>query len=106
VVAASGQFAVELVECLGGDRADGVVADQRADVVAVIAAVVGLGCGGAGHEGDVPGDQLVEGGVEAQAALLLDDADQSQSGLVDLVFGVRPWWDSLRQVAWSFRVWG
>jgi hypothetical protein len=93
MLAASGEFAVELVECFGSDPADGVVADQRTDVFVVVAAVVGLGCGGGGHEGDVPLDQLVEGGVEAQAALLLDGGDQLEAGLC----GVRSWWDNLRQ---------
>jgi hypothetical protein len=64
VLAASGEFAVELVECFCGDRAVGVVADEGTDVVVVVAAVVGLGCGGGVHEGDVPLDQLVKGGVE------------------------------------------
>ncbi|MFB9301676.1 hypothetical protein [Kibdelosporangium philippinense] len=77
MLAASGEFAVELVDGFWGDRAYCVMADQRTDVLAVVALVVVLGCRGAGHEGDVSLDQLVEGGVEAQAALLLHDTDQS-----------------------------
>ncbi|ONI85386.1 hypothetical protein ALI144C_14000 [Actinosynnema sp. ALI-1.44] len=76
VVAAAGEFGIELVQHLRGDVADRVLAEQGVDVFAVIAAVIVLSGASERHHRDVAGDQFIESRCQARAFSLVHGPDQ------------------------------
>jgi hypothetical protein len=86
------------VERLAVQLADGKVADERADVRPDDLLVAAPRCLLDVEELEVAVHQLVDGGLRARAALLVDLVDQASADLLRLGGGARP--GSNRQDLW------